>query len=442
MKEIRNIISLLRSKISHKSAVEMSWVITGQVLSVISGFVILKILSSLGKEDFGIYALIITLTVLVGLIFYGPLQQGFLRFYYHYLDKNQADVFVALFYKILLVSGFLFLALILIFYFIFFSFEINEFPSIFLIAGVFIVTFKLNEFFNSLLNLIRKRKENAVIQGLEKLVTIILLIILLYINELTLNYVFIGLIIITSAFAAKKIRLFNKFIPHHNILSTSEYKTLKKEIKKRLIIYASPFLIWGISAWLQMNGEKWIINGYLTTADVGVYAIMMALVNALIVVPSNIISEFSIPLIFKQYADLTKKENIETGNNYIRVNIILVAGLTLIGSALTYLLGEELILIISNNTYTTFWYLLPLFCLGSGLFLTGQAQATLGLALNLPQKYLGTKITTGVLSVALNLYLINHYGIKGVAYTSVIVGVFYIICVSVTNKKILKIYTI
>ena len=436
MKEIQNIIYMLRNKFSHNSAAEMSWVVVGQIVSVVLGFILLKILSSLGNEDFGIYALVITLTVLFGLLFYGPIQQGFLRFYYSYVDKHLSTVFVKFFYKVLFISGIIFLALIVTFYIFSFSFEFNQPSLLFLTAGIFIISFKIDEFFNSLLNLLRKRKENAFLQGIEKSVTICLLLLLAYINELKLVSVFIGMVLITTVFAAIKINLFNKYLPDENPISAQELKPLNKKIKKELIVYISPFLIWGIGAWLQLNGEKWIINGYLTISDVGIYAIMMALVNALIVIPSNIVSEISLPLIFKQYADLNKTENITEGGNYIKINIIFVAVITFFACGITYLLGEELIVLVSDKSYAMFWYLLPLLCLGYGLFLTGQAQTTLGLALNLPQKYLWPKIGTGILSVGLNFLFIKHLGIKGVAYTSVIVGIFYVLYISVVNKRI------
>jgi O-antigen/teichoic acid export membrane protein len=436
MKEIRDIIFLLRSKISYSSSTEIIWVVTGQVLSIASGFILLKILSSLGKEDFGIYALIITITLLLGLIFYGPLQQGFIKFYYTYLDKNQAKFFVKIVFKILFTSSILFLVLVIIFQLLFSLFDFYQPAILYLVAGFFVITFKVNEFFNALLNLLRKRKENSLLQGAEKILTILALLLLLYLNSLNLSNAFLCMIIISALFATIKVSLFNKYVPAATLLNDPELSTVNKTIKKQLMVYTSPFIIWGISAWLQLNGEKWIINGYLSTADVGVYAIMMAIVNGLIMIPSNIIWEFSNPIIFQHFANPDKTENINTGKNYIKINVALVALITVVASVITYLFGKELIIILSNDSYTAFWFLLPFLCFGYGLFLIGQAQTTLGLALNLPGKYLVPKISTGIISVGLNFLLINNYGISGVAYTSVIVGIYYVFYITVVNKTI------
>ncbi len=207
-------------------------------------------------------------------------------------------------------------------------------------------------------------------------------------------------------------------------------------MKSRLFQYVYPFLIWGFSGWLQLNGEKWIINGVLSTADVGIYAVMMALVNGLVIVPNNIISDFATPIIFQQYADLNNKDNLKTGLHYIRLNILIIFVLTLFSTLITYIWGRELINLISSKGYTVYWYLLPMLCLGTGLFLTGQAQTVLGMSLNVPKKYLAPKVSIGILSIILNFINIKYFGINGVAYTVLMIGLIYVFFISFVNRKI------
>jgi len=69
--------------------------------------------------------------------------------------------------------------------------------------------------------------------------------------------------------------------------------------------------------------------------------------------------------------------------------------------------GRELIILISSRDYVVYWYLLPLLCLGTGLFLTGQAQTVFGMALNQPKKYLMPKISIGIFQSCLTLSSLN-----------------------------------
>ncbi len=441
MTSIKNIILLVKSKINPDSVKELSWVFIGQGFNVGLSFVIVKILSGMGPHDYGIYALVVTIAVFVGMTFYGPVAQGFIRFYYHYLEKSLSNIFSSLIYKILILSSAIFLIISFLFFVLSSFINFSEPALFFLIAGIYVVLAKLSEFFNSTLNLIRKRKENSLLQGAEKAFIIFLLFSLLQMNVLNLIYVFISLSVAALIFSSTKFFVFKKFLPKEIKKDSSFTKTTQFEMRTKLFIYISPFLIWGFSGWLQLNGEKWIINGLLTTADVGIYAVMLALVNALVIVPNNIISDFSSPIIFQQYADMSNKKNIDTGFHYIRLNMLIILFLTLFSTIITYLWGREIIILISSKNYTPYWYLLPLLCFGTGMFLTGQAQTVLGMALNLPKKYLVPKILIGILSIILNFALIKLIGINGVAYSVLLIGIFYVIYIAQVNRKIKLIFS-
>ena len=207
-------------------------------------------------------------------------------------------------------------------------------------------------------------------------------------------------------------------------------------MRKRVWIYATPFLIWAVAGWLQLNGEKWIINGILSVKEVGIYAIMMAIVNALVVIPSNVINEFATPIIYQNYADLENIKNIKKGYLYIKIIMVLVFILSIFSTILTYFFAEDIILIISSSKYTNYWYLLPLLTFGTGLFYTGQTQTILGMALDKPQKYLFPKILIGLLAVGFNFLFIKTFGLNGVAYTIILMGFFYVIHIYFINLKI------
>lgn len=435
-----DIVFLFKQKRNDLPASELLWVIAGQTLNVFLGFTIIKILSRMGTEGYGTYALILTFSALIGLIFYGPLQQGFIRFYYVYAAEGLAKIYTTLLFKNLLISFLFFLSITIIISLSPGLFAI-PFSMLFIIsAGAFIIFSKLSEMFNSFLNLLRKRKENTILQTLERLFSIALLLFLLNAKELIIAEVILVLLITAILFAVLKLIIFKKFLPDEGI-PVSEILTKKKlEMNKITLGYILPFLIWGISGWLQSNGERWIINGFLSVSDVGVYAIMMSLVNALVSVPNNMIAEFATPIIFQQYSDLKNSVKIKTGFCYISTITVVLLILSVFSAAITFFFGKTFIELISSKSYSGYWHLLPFFCLGTGLYLTGQAQAYLGMALNLPQRYLLPKILIGVFSIAFNFLFINMFGITGVAYTIMITGLFYLLHISFINKKIILEY--
>ncbi len=435
MKEFSNIIQIIKSKINPGSATEMGWVILGQSINVILGFLIIKLLSQIGPEQYGVYALIITIAAVLGL-FYGAFLQGFLRYYYHYDELNRRDEIVKLMFRFIGLSLLILISLTLLISLLLPMFYNEYTTAFFLGAGLFVVSSKLSEFFNSILNLIRKRKENALLQALERSLMIGAIIFFIWKHDLILLYILFAFSVIAFLLAAFKVWVFRKNVPSTG--KTVILKENKKEIIHTVMVYISPFLIWGAAGWFQMNGEKWIINGVLSVTDVGIYAIMMAIVNALVVIPNNIITEFATPIIFKQFADMKNKDNILTGYTYIKINMVIILLISIAATVLTFFWGKEIILLISSTRYTVYWYVLPFLILGTGLFYTGQAQTLLGFGMSQPQKYIAPKVIIGVGSLGVNYLFISGFGLKGISYSILLIGLLYVLYITLVNRKILK----
>ena len=437
MQEFKNFITILKTKLNAESASELGWVFFGQGLSVTLGFIIIKIISKMGPGEYGVYALILTIAAFLWLIF-GSFQQGFLRFYYHYENLGSGNVFVKLMYRFLKISVLGFILISIIISVISQNFNITYSVYFIFTAGLFVIFSKLSEFFNSILNLIRKRKQNSLLQAMERLLMIIALLIFYYTNNLKLFYVLASFSGITLFLAFLKLITFRKYLPKETIAGETKIKILHSEMIQTVFVYITPFLIWAIAGWLQMNGEKWIINDILSVKEVGIYAIMMSLVNAFVVIPNNIITEFSMPIIFKQYADMNNSENMQIGHTYIKINMALILGITFFATILTFIWGKEIITLISSGDYLLYWYLLPVLVLGTGMFYIGQAQTLLGLALSLPKKYLAPKLFVGISSVGANYFLVSKFGLDGISYSILLMGFIYLLYIAVVNKQILK----
>ncbi|MGE5795673.1 MAG: oligosaccharide flippase family protein [Ignavibacteria bacterium] len=312
------------------------------------------------------------------------------------------------------------------------SFFNKNYLLLILFTGTFISFSKSSEFFNASFNILRKRKENSVLQSLEKLAIIIVLLSLLFYKSLALLNILIGLSFVALIFSMLKYFFFKKSM--HDTAASS--KSVKKEIFTALITYSTPFLVWGLSGWLQLNSEKWIIAKMLSTSDVGIYSVMISLVAILIGIPNTLLNEFSLPIIFQQFTNLNEHEKTENALNYIFILSWLVAALTVVSTIVTFFFGKYLILLISYKEYLIYYQLLPLLTFGTGLFLTAQTMINLGLALNSPKVYLIPKVSIGIISVVLSLILINYFGVKGAAYAVLTVGIIFFISISLINKKL------
>lgn len=426
-----------KAKLSSSNINEILWVTVGQVLTVVLNFVIIRLLSKMGVSEYGKYALVLTIISLLGLIFFGPFTQGFIRFYYHYKRINLINTYNSV------MNRFVGYSLITLFIIVLSAtllnqvFNISDATTFLIAAGLYIIFFKTDEFYSNSLNIVRRRKENSLLQGLEKLIIILVLVYFLHYKELWLNVVLTTMALIAVLFSLIKFYLYRKISTDKEVSDASNEHFIRKEIIHTLFKYASPFLIWGIAGWIQLNSEKWIINKFLSISDVGIYAIMMSLVNAMVIIPNTIISDFSMPIIFDNFSNPDDKAKTTSGYQYIKIIIFVVVIVTIFSSIITLFFGKTLIILISSSSYAIYSDLLPILCIGTGFFYIGQALCNIGLALNQPQRYIMPKIVTGLITVTLNIIFIINFGIKGIAFTVLTVGIIYSIFIYFINKKIL-----
>ena len=259
------------------------------------GFIIIKLLSLLGTEEYGIYALVLTLSNLFGLAYLSPINQTFNRYFYEYKDKQEYSSFQN--YVLLLMFWGIIFVLLAVAGAIICRNLIGYSVLMIILFGIFIILFKLDEFSISLLNIIRQRKKNSILINAERGIVILIFFTLQYYFAMNLLHVLIVFNSVFFIFIVARVFVFNNYTGKTNHALPYSSK-IKKELRKKIFAYLSPFIIWGIAGWLQLNGEKWIIANILSTADVGIYAVMLSLVNVLITIPSNYLADFLMPVIF------------------------------------------------------------------------------------------------------------------------------------------------
>jgi O-antigen/teichoic acid export membrane protein len=176
----------------------------------------------------------------------------------------------------------------------------------------------------------------------------------------------------------------------------------------------------------------------LSTKDVGIYAVMMSLISAFIIVPNTTISDFATPIIFQKFSNLSDESSVKAGIKNVFMSVILSVIILIFSVLITFFVGKYLILLISSSDFTTYYYLLPWLVTGAGMFYIGQTFCFLGMGLNKPKKYLFPKILVGILSPLLNYYFINFWGINGVAYSTLMIGLIYLVHISLINLSMLK----
>lgn len=438
IEKLRSRFALHDVKLTRARIKEFGWLAGGQIATLILSFLSIKLTTSIGPSEYGRYTLAHSITGIFSLAFFGPLDQGYTRFFFDYSnDSALRRLFSLSLLRLLAFSVVILVPAGAIISWLLHSFLGIEIP--FAASASLMIMFALLSIpLNGLLNAMRLRREVAAIQVIERVLIIAFLFLLLTGVASNATMVMLAIGLATGVSLMLRVIFFRK----GNSLSGSivlalnpEEKQTQKEIYRNISMYSMPFVLWGAVSWLQANGERWVINGMLTTEDVGRYGLAANVINSTVVLMFGIFTQFISPIIFSNFSDIHPGKS-SRGFKLIRLYSWGTTLLFVAAAGGFFLFGEMLIPLLSTKAYIIDAWLLFALTTGFGLFYIGQTLTSVGMALKKPQSYVFAKIATAFLSVGLYIAGCSWAGIHGVVLAVVAVNAVYVMLVVLTNRRL------
>jgi len=417
---------------------EMSWILFGQFLGFLGGFLGIKVLTNLmGPNGYGQLALGLTIAGLFNTYAYGPVANVVVRFFAICQERGTLGSYFSILKKShrILALGAICLATVAsgaTGYFL-----CAEWALIILLSCLYGVTSGINVSFISLQNAIRQRKIVALHQGADVWLRIGLSIALLFLFSKSgcsalLGYL-IGTLLVTISqriFALKNetIRK-NWHAPNANPLQ-------EKEIFKEFASYATSFLLFAVFASFSLYADRWILQGMFGSGAVGVYAAIYQIAASPVSIFFTMVSQLIVPIVFERAGTMTSRSQMENSGRLLRQTTLvscLVAMVIILGA---YLFSEPLIKILTNATFAEYHNLLWIIALGLCLFNLGQQLTIKGLSFNRPRIYLAPKILQALSLIILAYVLAHYFKIAGVAWAVCLSSAIYLVAVLVVNRRL------
>jgi len=407
---------------------EAGWVFFGQAGTAIAGLVGIKLLTHvLDPSEFGRLALANTIMALIGINFFGPFGQGLMRYWAISKDRGGLDAFCAVANRLAKHITLVTLSITVICFFILSLLRNLDWAILVTLSLLIGVSAGFLSLRTSIFTAARQRQRTAILNisnaFLRPLVaTALVLLVVANANVALVGYLLAALFLL---FITE--RLYSQITwessPYHFKFNPAAplFRTLRKEI----ISYSWPFLIWGIFGWIHMSCDRWSLQTFHGSGVVGSFAI----VSLLATYPLNLGSDFLIalfsPIAFQRAGDLTNTSSLASANRILALTtvIYILGAALLIGFfAFSY---RTLILFVSNESFSKFSHLLPALTIAWGFFFLGQILTQFGLLFNRPNIYIMPKITSSLLAAATTFYLSPRTGPVGVICGLAIAGVTY-----------------
>ena len=386
---------------------ELGIIIAGKILSLIFNILGLKWVTYLVEPTvFGQFTLILSYIFIIELLF-GVLAQGIGRYYFLSKERKEYNILKKVFYHFLKFIG---------------SF----------LMGLMMFVFAIVSGVSNIISLIQNSERQRVIVSLHEMLDkvlkfglagIFILVLASSVKVLMLGYVVAVVIIACSQlyFYNKTIRLiFHKEEKDINYQKFSQYKN-------DILKYSTPFLVWTIFYWVQINSDKWLIDSYFSKKEVGLYQIINQYGFQLINMATGMLSLFMLPILFKKATKIEERDSIiESINLNNKVSKILFL-LFLFFVPFTFLIHKTLFNILVSPEFTTYSYLFPFMVFAGGCFAVAQLLSTNYLISFSTKLLIAPKIFISIIGICVNLFCIKYYGLLGLVVGILLTNLIYLI---------------
>ena len=416
----------------YRLAKEGVWIIVGQIASVFGTLVLVRVLTEhLDPTQYGHLALGLTVTGLVNQAVMGGITAGIGRFYSIAAEKQDLQRYlwassqlmvyataVVVAIGFVLITGLLWLGY-------------SQWMGLAAAALVFSILSGYNSSLNGIQTAARQRPVVALHGGLDAWLKIVLAVgVMLWLGSsstaVVIGYTLSSLLVTGSQFI-----FLRRLIPLQGI-QTAEPTPWARQ----MWTYSWPFSTWGIFTWIQQSSDRWALEAFSNTHEVGLYAVLFQLGYTPIALATGMVMTFVAPIFYQRAGDATDpSRNANVHRLALRIALFSLL-ITLIGFGVALGLNEWIFRLLVAVEFRAVSYLLPWMVLAGGLFATGLMMALQLMSDMKTAAMSRVKIITALLGVIFSIYGASIAGLCGVVGALVAFSVLYLAWMALISFRI------
>ncbi len=411
-------VSLSRTRFQ-RLVEEGSWIVAGQIAGILGALVLVRVLSEyLEPAQYGQLTLGLSVAAFFNQVTMGGISAGIVRFYSIAVEKYDLPGYlhassrlmgyataVVVTIALVLMTGLLWLGY-------------SQWIGLVAAALVFSVFSGCNVSLSGIQNAARQRAVVAFHVGVDAWLKILLAIgVMIWLGSSS-TAVVVGYAVSSLLVTCSQL-YFLRRLTQPQVTTTRGHENWARQIW----LYSWPFATWGVFAWAQQGSDRWALQTFATTHEVGLYAVLFQLGYTPIGLVTGIAIGFLAPIFYQRSgsaADHTRNISVHR----MAWNITF-AGLLMTALAFIFTLsGHEWVfqLLVASN-YHEVSYLLPWVVLAGGIFSASQ-MLLLKLQSEMRQNTMITaKIVTAIIGICLNIYGASQFGLQGVVVAHIIFSV-------------------
>ena len=194
----------------------------------------------------------------------------------------------------------------------------------------------------------------------------------------------------------------------------------------KLTDYAHPFASWGLFTWAQMASDRWAVEIFASTAQVGLYTALYQIGFYPVTLLSTAMVQFAAPILFSRAGDGKVPARIAQTARLIWLLLAASLGATLVGTIFSWFFHDFIFSLFVPIQYRSISFLLPVTVLAGGLFAAGQVAVLQVLSSSASRSLIAPKNGTAILGVILNFAGVYWFGLPGLVWAGAVFALVYL----------------
>lgn len=424
-----NLCTLYENRLRRLSK-ECAWIVLGQAAAAVGALIGVRLITELlDPTAYGELALAMTMAALINQTVLGPLGGGIVRFYAPAQEHGDLDGYLRAVRRLLLSATWAIVVLNLVLVVGLLLGGHPEWIKIATAAILFAIFSGYNSILSGIQNAARQRAASAFYQGAEPWVRVSVAAGLLVWLGASSTVAMVGYAIAVMLVLGSQYAHFRKSV-------TQNPATDGKELdwRERIWEYSWPISTFGIFTWMQQASDRWALEMFATTREVGLYGVLCQLAQYPIMIVTGIAVQLLAPILYQRVGDARDGERNASARSLNWRLTWAIIGLTGGGFALALIFHARIFRVLLAEEYSSKSYLLPWMILAAGIFAAGQSVALNLMCLMKTRAIMTAKIVTALLGTALNIAGAYWYSTTGVVIASILFSMLFFAWMAVLSK--------
>lgn len=423
---------ILGSPRIRRLAKEGTWIVAGQIASVAGALALVRVLTEhLSPTQYGDLALALTLGILVCQVAFSGAMPGILRYYTVAVDEGDTHQYFAatrrmMRYSTLAAAG---LSALLLFGLVLIG--RSYWMGTVAIAIMFSILGSYNATLSMIQNAARQRKVVALHSALDAWLKVVFVAALLAWAAKTVEVVIVGyvlsLLLVIGSQSIFIRRLITQQMPSR-INEPARWSSL-------IWLYSKPFVVFNIFTWVQTSSDRWALEVFATTQEVGLYTVLMQIGYTPISIVTGLAITFISPILFQRSGDATEQARNDSARQLAWQLTLMALALTAVGFLLAFFFHGWIFRLFVAEEYRPVSNQLPWMVLAGGLFAAGQVISLKLMSDMNTQALMAPKVVTAIAGTLLSFAGAYIAGLRGVVFALVAFSVLHLLWISLVGAR-------